>query len=175
MRPLIIEAADNAADIVREGGAAGGGVARKLGGAVEAGEPRAPARLVGVGIALNTGSSASRFFARAYASGSPEKATPLTSTVSPLRQNAPWSIMIEVNVPTAPNAVCWLPLTPSPESILSAAGSWLGSRVKKAGKVPPPLLNELSSAAATAAWLPLRPAIWPMPELSSGSRRSTCS
>ena len=73
--------------------------------------------------------------------------------------------MIEVNVPTAPNAVCWLPLTPSPESILSAAGSWLGSRVNKAGKVPPPLLNELSSAAATAAWLPLRPAIWPMPEL----------
>ncbi len=65
----------------------------------------------------------------------------------------------------APNAVSCVPLTPSPESMSSAAGSWARLRPNKPGKVPPPLLNELSSAAATADWFSVRPAIWPMPDV----------
>ena len=64
----------------------------------------------------------------------------------------------------APNAVSWVPLTPSPESMSKAAGSWLRAKPNNAGNVPPPLLKELSSAAATAEWFRVRPLIRPMPD-----------
>jgi hypothetical protein len=50
----------------------------------------------------------------------------------------------------AKNAVSWVPLTPSPESMSKAAGSWLAATPKRAGREPAPELNELSSALATA-------------------------
>ena len=81
-----------------------------------------------VSSALKAGWSFLDFFAGAYGSGSPAKVTPLMSTVSRLRQNAPWSIMIELNMLAAPNAVSCVPLTPSPESMSSAAGIWLGAK-----------------------------------------------
>jgi hypothetical protein len=46
-----------------------------------------------------------------------------------------------------------------------AAGSWLCAKPNNAGNVPPPLLKEVSSAAATADWLRVRPAIEPMPDV----------
>jgi hypothetical protein len=89
--------------------------------------------------------------------------------LSPPRQNAPWSIMIEVNMSSAPNAVSCVPLTPSPESMCKAAGSWLAGTPNKAGSDPAPLLKELSSAAATAVWLRVSAAIDPMPDVRFNS------
>ena len=73
--------------------------------------------------------------------------------------------MIDVNMSAAPNAVSCVPLTPSPESASRAAGSWARLRPSKPGKVPPPVLNEVSSAPATADWFSVRPVICPMPDV----------
>jgi hypothetical protein len=155
---LIIEPARETAGVMREIGAADSGFAGELRTAVKAGKPCPPTRLVrrGRGKLLE-----GRVVRRLGLLG---RGVLLTSTVSLVRQNAPWSIMIDVNMPAAPNAVSCVPLTPSPESASMAAASCVRLSPNKPGRVPPPLLNEVSSAAATADWLRVRPPTWPMPD-----------
>src|SRR5262245_52271352 len=89
---LIIEPARQTPGIVGEVGAADARLPTELRAAVETGEPRAPARLIDrrlLGDRLEGRCSALDLFAGAYDNGSPPRVTPLTSTVSRLRQNAP--------------------------------------------------------------------------------------
>jgi hypothetical protein len=69
----------------------------------------------------------------------------------------------------AANAVSCVPLRPSPESASIAAGSWAALSPSKPGSVPPPLLNELSSAVATALSFPVSPGVFAIPEFRFSS------
>jgi hypothetical protein len=69
------------------------------------------------------------FFSAAKASGVVLYVTPLLSTVSPLRQNAPWSMSSAPNMAPLAKAVFWAALVPSPDNCDSASGVPVISRL----------------------------------------------
>ena len=88
-----------------------------------------------------------------------------TSTVSPLRQNAPCSIIVEMNMLEAPNAVSCVPLTPSPDSMSERRRQLARGHSEQFDKRPAARVERnVQRPRPTAFWFRVRPAMFPSPD-----------